>query len=314
MVETTLRLIPELGFVRVGGGSLQLSLPPRELEREGVVMKRWEPTMHYLRSYAAHHRDWQGEFFVTIYDAWREYSWYVPEAERKYVPWTPALNRFFSSHGARREPRFCHRHPDNTIYPVLCRPVLTYNRHLKDRGALLIPDAHLIMGEFDRFRKMVETSDVAFDDKPVRDRILWRGSKNVSANRYHVRMQAVKATALNRIKGLDASFDFMDVATQLQHPYLLDLDGFASAWSAFYWKMLSRSVVIKHDSGWEQWYYDSLAPNEHYIPIDSLRSVPRVLAWCRDHPEECKRISQSATQFASRIINWNHAVKYYTIA
>lgn len=314
MVSLTLREIPELGFVRVGDGRVEVSIKPRELERSGSVLGRWEPTMRYLNAYAHHHRDWRGEFFITIYDAWREYSWYVPDSERKYVSWTPALNRFFKSHGARKEPRFCHRHPDNTIYPILCRPVLTYNRHIKDRGAMLIPDAHFITGEFDKFKGMVETSDMPFDDKPVRDRILWRGSKNVSANRYHVRMQAVKASALNRIRGLDASFDFMDVAGQLRHPYLLDLDGFASAWSAFYWKMLSQSVVIKHDSGWEQWYYDSLVPNTHYIPISSLRDTPRVLAWCRAHPEECKRISAAATHFASKIITWNHAVKYYKIA
>lgn len=314
MVELTLREIPELGFVRVADGSVTYSRVPLELEPEGTVLTRWDPTIHYLNAYAAHHRDWRGEFFITIYDAWREYSWYVPEEERNYVEWTPTLNQHFKGHGARKEPRFCHRHPDNTIYPILCRPVLTYNRHLKDRGALLIPDSHFLTGEFDKFRRMVEEGDVPFDEKPIRDRVLWRGSRNVSGNRYHIRMQATKASDLKRIAGLDASFKFMDVATQLKHPFLLDLDGFASAWSAFYWKMLSQSVVIKHASGWEQWYYGSLAPNTHYIPIDNLRTVPKLLAWCNANPEECKRISAAATRFATKIINWNHAVKYYTIA
>jgi hypothetical protein len=310
-VALTLHEIPELGFIRVGGGSLRQVTMPRVLDSHGAVIIRWAPTLTYLQSYASHHPDWEGEFFLTIYDAWREYSTYVPHEERKYVPWSRALNVHFRGHGALKEPRFIHRHPDPSIYPVLCRPVLTYNRHLKDVGALLIPDAHFLMGEFDKFREKVSNEQWTFATKPVRDVVYWRGAANIANNKNHIRMQAVKAS--RRMKSLDASFDFVDVPEQLKRAYLLDLDGYASAWSALYWKMLSHSVVVKMQSGWEQWYYDSLVPNKHYVPIDDLRSVPRVLEWCNAHPENCAQIADEATRFASKIVTMRHAIRYYTI-
>ena len=70
---------------------------------------------------------------------------------RRYIPWREADRSKFLGRGSYGEPRFLHRHEDITIYPELPRPVLTYNRHVGDRAALLIPDVEYIMTGFEPF-------------------------------------------------------------------------------------------------------------------------------------------------------------------
>jgi len=117
-----------------------------------------------LTDYSKEHPDFGGEFFVCLYDGWREYSEPImPPADRQYVPWTSLPTHVKASYlgpGNAKEPRF--RHPSALSqdpaapYPNLPRKVLTYNRHKYDTNALLIPDSEFL--ETKGFSKLHDAS------------------------------------------------------------------------------------------------------------------------------------------------------------
>jgi Glycosyl transferase family 90 len=309
-----LRSIPELGYVEVGAGRLiAAALPPCNV----WVHDRWQPTLQYLHSYAQHHPGWQGQFFVCLYDGWREYAAAVPEGERRYVSWREIDRSMFSGYGMANEPRFVQRHPDRRIWPVLPHPVLTYNRHIDDRAALLIPDSEFLATGFAPFLDQVREADIPFEQK--RSKIVWRGSPLRVGNQdfYDLvpdsprsRDLAVELSKTSPI--LDASYEPAPISWMLQHRYLLDLDGTVNAWSALYWKLSSRSVVFKLRSPWEQWFYDRLVPNETYIAIDDLRELEKHYRYCEANPGFCEQVSRRAREFAATLTP-AYAIERYSI-
>ena len=63
------------------------------------------------------------------------------------------------------EPRFVPRHPDRRIWPVLPHPVISYNRYINDRAALLIPDNEFLATGFTAFLDQVREADIPFEQK-----------------------------------------------------------------------------------------------------------------------------------------------------
>jgi hypothetical protein len=131
-VRDVLSRVVELGYVSLHKGTIVDWVPPRY----NLWLSRLSPTLTYLSEYGRRHRDLDGEFFLCLYDGWREYSQPIISDHRQYVPWAKLDPVDFLGIGSAREPRFRHRHPDPTIYPELPRQVLTYNRHCGDRNAL----------------------------------------------------------------------------------------------------------------------------------------------------------------------------------
>lgn len=305
--------IQELGFVEIRGGKVVAERRPL---MNLYTNERWRVTIDYMVQYAKHHTEFEGEYYVCIYDGWREYSEYVPHEARTYVPWTPDMRRDFVGKGAEGEPRFRHMHANPSLYPVLPRPVLAYNRHERDANVLLIPDAQFLETQFKGFVQNVRSNDVPIERK-TGDRVVWRGSPNISCGcaymdhgfgKQHPRELAVKR--LTHV--LDASYERADIAWMLKHRYLLDLDGMVSAWSGLYWKLWSNSVVIKMRSHWEQWYYDSLRPYTHFVPVGTFYELVHVHAWCQKNKDLCERIAKESTQFV-RGLTYDYAYKDYVI-
>ena len=314
-VRGVLDEIVELGFVSVHGGQVSAVAPLGPTPN----LSRWEPTLQYLQDYASFHHDWHGEFFVCHHDGWREYAPAVAESERRYAPWAEVDHTLFLGVGSKGEPRFRHRHPDPTIFPELPRPVLTYNRHVGDRNALLIPDPEFVATGFERF-----LNDVAHGDIPWRQkarRIMWRGGRYAvdhggwehDRSIAHPRALAVELSVRAQFGDiLDASFEMTTIADMLKHRYQLDLDGMASAWSALFWKLSSNSVVLKLKSCWEQWFYDQLCPGTHYVPVGCIKDLPAVFADCEDQPGRCRDIVRNANRLTDRL-TYEYAVEVYTI-
>lgn len=88
-VAATLQEIVELGFVRVVSGNVVLALSPLA----SVYEDRMISTVKYLREYVQHHPEFVGEFFVCVYDGWREYGRW-PEVFRMLRPCSDLLAAF----------------------------------------------------------------------------------------------------------------------------------------------------------------------------------------------------------------------------
>jgi hypothetical protein len=325
-VAATLQEIVELGFVRVVSGSVVLALSPLA----SVYEDRMISTVKYLREYVQHHPEFVGEFFVCVYDGWREYG--DPEidpSKRRYVPWSSMLamdKRQFLGQGSCGEPRFIHHHPDRTLYPVLCRPVLAYCRQIGDPSVLLIPDSEFIETEFKSFADKVRAFKGTHEQ--MRQKLYWRGSRNVNAGYSYVAMPPVHqrnllvnlasqpelmvAPHVKFTDICDASFERTEISDQLLYRYQLDVDGMVSAWSALYWKLLSPAVVVKTPTHWEQWYYSELQPYVHFVPMKTFADLPNIFFWCSTHPDECAAIAAEATKFAEKL-TMRYAIVDYKI-
>lgn len=314
-VQNVLDEIVELGFVTVRDGRVVATPPKYNLCH--FRWDRWTPTIKYLTDYAQQHDDFGGEFFVCLYDGWREYS-SPSDGTPIFVPWSEVTDHFlYLSKGVAGEPRFRHAHTaPKDVYPELPRKVITYNAHKDDRNAVVIPDAEFLESQYKPFTSQVETGDVPWDKKvPV---ALWRGSKNITPGHEYAYLGTCGLHPREYIThnaialGLDASWVHTPIHTQLRHKYLLDMDGMVNAWSGLYWKLKSKSVVLKHKSHWHQWYYPQLKAWEHYVPFDTMSDLPSVVEWCKNNDAQCKQIAENATNFVSKF-TYDYAVYDFRI-
>lgn len=318
-VQQVLDEIVELGWVSIRDGKIVEKQPPKH-NLCHFRWDRWSPTLKYLEDYGLHHPDFGGDYFVCLYDGWREYSTWSEDPT--FIPWKYCAEkeRFYLGTGNAGEPRFRHhRETMAEIYPELPLRVITYNAHVSDRNALVIPDSEFLEKQFSSFRFDVATYDVSWDHKI--SKVLWRGSPNTTTGHeyeylgckgMHPRTFLCTQRSNPNVRMIDASFDRMPISHQLNFKYLLDVDGMVNAWSGLYWKLLSNSVVIKHKTHWYQWYYKDLVPWKHYIPLDHFDNMAKTVEWCMNNDAKCKEIAESATTFVNGL-TYEYAVKDFKL-
>lgn len=318
--------IPELAYISVKNGKVEMTLP---FDKKALhVQPQWnrvDEMVKYFQDYANYHPDFDGEYFFSVYDGWREYSEPIEPHKREYVPWKNIQNKSsYIGKGNILEIRFMHPRESGNIYPELPLQILTYNRHIDDRNSLLVPDPDFVSDFFPKgwtnglkmYTDKVEEFDIPYEQKNG-DYILWRGKKNRDGGydaydhgfgRMHPRITAVYFST--KYRELNASFDTMEIKDILKHKYLLDIDGMVSAWSGFYWKMYSNSTVIKMKSHWEQWYYEQLSPFENYIPCETFFDIPLTYKWCVENDNICKEIAENGIKLI-KTLTYDYAVKKY---
>ncbi|MGA8614320.1 MAG: glycosyl transferase family 90 [Xanthobacteraceae bacterium] len=309
----------ELGYVSVQNGAVVEWVPPKNLFHHR--WNRWTPTINYIHDYAKNHVGWGGEFFVCVYDGWREYSSYAEEGSRKYVSWRDVEHDKFLGFGIANEPRFRHRHDDITIYPEMPRKVLAYNRHLNDRNAILIPDSEFIITRFASYLQQVKNGDIPWGQKA--SKLVWRGSPlsfngnafyGYESNSRRQRDVAVSLSSKPEYRDvIDASYTPTPIPWMLRHKYMLDIDGTVNAWSALWWKMSSNSLVWKLKTHWQQWYYDMLIPYQHYVPLSDFSQIREVFDWCEHNQPTCLAIVKEAKQLMQKL-TYEFAISEYEVA
>lgn len=96
--------------------------------------------------------------------------------------------------------------------------------------------------------------------------------------------------------------DAVTKETFYNYKYLIDIDGNTNAWSSFFTKLKSNSVVLKVKTNFKQWFYDMLEPYVHYIPIENtLEDIEKKIRWCEEHQDLCVKISNNANELCKRI-------------
>jgi len=327
-LQPTLREIVELGAVAVRGGAIVEQCVPQE---NLYLPSRWAPTMLAISWMALE----DGEYFVCLFDGWRELSRYVPPAKRVYVDWDGDLSAPFSGVGVAGEPRFAHDPSRPEVYPRLCRPVLAYARHRGDSTVVLLPDPEFIAtrGYADLTRQLPPS--------PTRPAITastslyWRGSRHVDPfvlGRDRPSQREAVVSVSHSSRWIDAQFagpgDRVGLEEQVKaSPLQLDLDGMVGAWSGRFWKLLCPAVVpVRPHTPWEQWYEARMVPWVHYVPAVEGDGAPsglgpsteigpptpaallRARQWCVDHPQECERIAAEGARLARALLEQLEAV------
>lgn len=298
-IRDILTEIPELAFITLDNG-LESYTPPIH----NVWGGRSGPVNEYLDRYSRA-RGFSGEFFVCLYDGWREYT--SPFANPRFTPWDQCHKPHFASKGSAGEPRFIN-HIRHDIFPVLPLPVLTMCRHRGDTNTLLIPDAEFLGNQFHPFTSKVDASDIPWSEKDGTC-LFWRGSANTCF--YSNTLQHPRDFAVQHGFPVNAAFQSADISEFLRYKFLLDLDGMVSAWSGFFWKLYSNSLVVKLDSHWEQWYYPMLKDRENvWLTGRDLRATFQELRTADS--DFTRTIAEGGKALANKL-TYDYAVNEYTI-
>lgn len=105
--------------------------------------------------------------------------------------------------------------------------------------------------------------------------------------------------------------EHLPVEAWAAHKFAIDIDGNTNSFGTMLPRLLLGCCVLKVGStmGWRQWYYDSVEPWVHFIPIEpDLSDLAEKIAWCRDHDQECQRIAAEGRAFANGL-NYNSEIE-----
>jgi hypothetical protein len=86
------------------------------------------------------------------------------------------------------------------------------------------------------------------------------------------------------------------------YKYVVDADGYHSAWKSLFLKLMMGSVVLKIDSPFEQWYHRKLMPWRHYIPVSrDVKELREVHQWLVAHDRAARAIAQEGSECIARV-------------
>ena len=196
---------------------------------------------------------------------------------------------------------------------------------------VLIPDPSFILSAgYLTFRYEVDRQWI--DWKKREDVLFWRGSTTGApravgsfdsiADPFKVLPRLEVCARLNRLARCDVGIsnivglqdlqlielvegnlkrNFVNRIAQLKYKYLLDIDGMTNAWAGLFEALLLGACVIKvgSPSDFSQWFYASLRPWEHYVPVaKDMSDLEDVVDWAMSHKQEASRIAQQGRDFA----------------
>ena len=299
-VEDVLATVGELGFFEINSDGIIYITPPAI----NVHKSRLDIFGKTILEYKKRNPEAILKGFFTLYDAWREHS--EPSDKPEFVVLGKKSLKLFVGKGTLGEPgRFIQPYFLKDTFPVFEYPVFSFGRHKNDPFVQLLPDAEFVSTSgYSVLRSEIEDSDCPWDEKLPK--LYWRGSKHG----FPYRQYDPKQLRSQRELLLDWSALHNDVcdaslskhsskAEQLRYKFLLDIDGEVNAWSGYFWKLLSNSVVFKVNSHYEQWYYHRLKPWTQYIPVAAdLSDLKEKVNWALENDEACCKIAQAGRQFA----------------
>lgn len=307
IIQKVLDCIWELGYIKKNKNTNEiLFIPPR------MFFAPIDVFLNYIKDVVIQHSVDGFECFFTLFDGWRETI--EPCFEPLYVPLTDEI---FDGCNTHIHHRFVHHNQFHHLFPVLPLPVITYNSHLSDHTAINIPDTHYLQYQgFLAYRESVDILDCGWEDKIPS--LIWRGSvghyptyKLYGSKCNRVRLLEYSASNPELINASSGETDPLNHEQMLKYKYQIDLDGHASAWTAFYWKCYSKSVVFKVQSHWRQWFYKDLKPWIHYIPIlPDLSDLHAKLEWAKLNDDICKKIAENGRELMATL-NWEDNLQNY---
>lgn len=202
----------------------------------------------------------------------------------------------------------------------------------RDPDAILIPDHVFVRTHgYDAERALARASTIDWDARS--DRIVWRGSSTGHGRIATADLSATDPDLIPRVRlclalkgtpGTDVKLsavaqsadvvrdterlsragilgEFISPICWYGFKFAIDIDGNSNAWSNLFTRLMMGCCVLKVASaeGYRQWYYGDIHPWVHYVPVKAdLSDLHDTIAWCRDHPAECRQIAAEAQAFA----------------
>jgi hypothetical protein len=93
--------------------------------------------------------------------------------------------------------------------------------------------------------------------------------------------------------------------------YLPVLDGHMCTYPGYQWRLLSNSVCFKQSSDQVQWFYQAIAPYEHYIPVaNDMHDLMDQIEWAKQNDEKVQQIVRNAQHFVSQNLMFEDLYRY----
>jgi len=108
---------------------------------------------------------------------------------------------------------------------------------------------------------------------------------------------------IDYISNLGILIDRVSWESQINYKFLISVDGNGATWSRIVNALCSNSVLLKYDSPRTQFYYDSLVPWLHYIPISSDQEIEKIVQSEIDYPGKYEYIAEASSKFATSYLN-----------
>lgn len=100
---------------------------------------------------------------------------------------------------------------------------------------------------------------------------------------------------------------------QIKYKMSIVMDGHTCTYPGFLWRLLSNSVTFKQETDNEQWFYDSVKPWVHYIPVKpDLSDLLKKVDWVKNHDQDAKKIADRSTKFVQNNLMMPY-VDYYIV-
>jgi len=271
-VIVLLKQYTELGLLTITHKSVTVQHCPIFTQLPGPVSKglysNIKKLIKWLSEYVSIHNydnTVDGTYFFTVFDGFREHT--APSLSGDYVKITELDITKYNTI------QFYNTTQLNEPYPIFPYPVISWSRHKGDLSVVLIPDHDYITSNgYTQLILEIKHNDIPWAKKV--NKLFWRGGNNGS--KYSIYDSTMTKNQRELAMDVGAShIDVFDISSSgsvpksefLKYKYLLDVDGMVNAWSAFFWKLGSNSVILKLESHWEEWYYDQIQPWVHYIPV-----------------------------------------------
>ena len=209
---------------------------------------------------------------------------------------------------------------------------------LYEKNKLLLPDAFVMQNQWPILIAKIKQASIINPWDSKFNKIFWRGAATDGAyntkNFAHLpRLNLVllaklypdlidaKFTSYPQISNdqdgqnaeailnilLGENLQRVDETDHLKYKYLISVDGNTCTWRRVPWIMLSSSVLIKQETAKMEWFYSSLKPYIHYIPVnESLTNLFSQLEWMKSHDAESQQISHNASNFVQNNLMPEH--------
>ena len=92
-----------------------------------------------------------------------------------------------------------------------------------------------------------------------------------------------------------------------QYKYLLNIGGGGgTSWKTTFWAMGMPGVLFHHETPMRDSFFGKIEAWKHYIPVnEDLTDLDEQLNWAKANPEECKKISERASEFVKYMMTAN---------
>lgn len=115
-----------------------------------------------------------------------------------------------------------------------------------------------------------------------------------------------------QIQSVFGTSERLNQTQMYDYKYLIILDGNFGAASRVVHALASGSLVLLQETQYYEFFYYSLRPYIHYIPLSkSLEDLESKLRWVKANDEKAKIIVQNSMQWAAEYVNRDFIDRYY---